>query len=233
MNKLKASGPTPSEPAQQPKGANSESIVVVMVATRGSSKAASLSKAEGKKKMVVEKTIEKQPTAETIVVESSQCIDLKTGDEHCHSGVIRYHPPKPTLRPALTWGATMDAAHLVLERTGAKSSRGKKASDFTDPRDQFECVTRPDRQTLNLCTRDPFGTETYFKCKPTTELHKLFSAYAMRSDIPAEELAFLYHGTHLMGQHTPEDLGLRDGDRIDVAFLNMASPEVLGFINGQ
>ena len=115
-------GPTPSEPAQQPKGANSESIVVVMVATRGSSKAASLSKAEGKKKMVVEKTIEKQPTAETIVVESSQCIDLKTGDEHCHSGVIRYHPPKPTLRPALTWGATMDAAHLVLARTGAKSS---------------------------------------------------------------------------------------------------------------
>ena len=204
-----------------------------MVATRGSSKAASLSKAEGKKKMVVEKAIEKQPTAETIVIESSQCIDLKTGDEHCHSGVIRYHPPKPTLRPALTWGATMDAAHLVLERTGAKSSRGKKASDFTDPRDQFECVTRPDRQTLNLCTRDPFGTETYFKCKPTTELHKLFSAYAMRSDIPAEELAFLYHGTHLMGQHTPEDLGLRDGDRIDVAFLNMASPEVLGFINGQ
>ena len=54
----------------------------------------------------------------------------------------------------------------------------------------------------------------------------------MRSDIPAEELAFLYHGTHLMGQHTPEDLGLRDGDRIDVAFLNMASPEQLQFING-
>ena len=105
-------GPT-TPPADPPpvslgrEGANSESIVVVMVATRGSSKAASLSKAEGKKKMVVEKTIEKQPTAETIVVESSQCIDLKaeasTAIRRSFGTIRRSRPCGPRSPGARRW----------------------------------------------------------------------------------------------------------------------------------
>ena len=116
-----------------------------------------------------------------------------------------------------TWGASPQATPLVAARL---KELGLVDDDDDDDPDSWRCKTRPDRNSLNLRTRDPFGAEIFFKCKPTTLLQKLFTAYCVRSNHAAADVGFTVSGSPVSGDATPEQLGLEDGDTIHVHYLN-------------
>ena len=101
------------------------------------------------------------------------------------------------------WGTEMQASPLLSRR-------------FPDE-DEFRCEHRKDT-TINICTRDAYGIETYFKCKPTTPLQRLFNAFISRHAVNAHAVEFVFGTRHLDGLETPQMLDMEDGDTIAVLY---------------
>ena len=124
------------------------------------------------------------------------------------------------------WGATAQVAklvnarlnHIAAVRGESSSTGGGKVSAEKDD-DSWGCVTRPERSTINLRTRDMLGNDIFFKCKPTTQLSKLFTAYCYRTNNEMAEVQFHSRGHLINGDSTPSDLGLEDGDTIEVTYI--------------
>lgn len=127
---------------------------------------------------------------------------------------------------ACTWGTRPLAMQLLMQREMNFAGRHAASSSADCDGDNYQCHTRPEKNTINLRTRDPFHTEIFFKCKPTTELRRLFAAYLSRnSHLNLSDVAFSV-GDHvgdrtLTGEETPADLALEDNDVIHVTFLNV------------
>jgi len=75
---------------------------------------------------------------------------------------------------------------------------------------------KPDVDTINLKVATQDGNEIFFKCKKTTPLQKLMTAYCQRQGQTVEMVRFLFDGTRLRGNQTPSELDMEDGDVIDV-----------------
>ena len=60
------------------------------------------------------------------------------------------------------------------------------------------------------------GDDVYFKVKPTMRLQKIFDAYANRKGVAGDSLRFLFKGSRVDGEPTCADIGLEDGDQLDV-----------------
>ena len=58
--------------------------------------------------------------------------------------------------------------------------------------------------------------DVYFKVKPTMRLQKIFDAYANRKGVAGDSLRFLFKGSRVDGEPTCADIGLEDGDQLDV-----------------
>ena len=58
----------------------------------------------------------------------------------------------------------------------------------------------------------------HFKVKKTTKLEKLMEAYCNRAGLPRKACRFLFDGTVLKGEETPESLDMEDDDQIDMFF---------------
>ncbi|KAH8082150.1 hypothetical protein JL720_8677 [Aureococcus anophagefferens] len=71
--------------------------------------------------------------------------------------------------------------------------------------------------SLNIRVRDQTGEEVYFKIKPTTQLVKVFNAYAQRKGINVTSLHFFFDGMRVRNDQTPQDIDMEDGDQIDCA----------------
>jgi small ubiquitin-related modifier len=63
-------------------------------------------------------------------------------------------------------------------------------------------------------TRDSEGT--FFKVKMTTRMEKVFDAFAQRRGVSAHELRFWFGDQDIQDDQTPDSLGLKDQDRIEV-----------------
>eukprot|EP01105_Mastigella_eilhardi_P004517 TRINITY_DN1602_c0_g1_i1.p2 TRINITY_DN1602_c0_g1~~TRINITY_DN1602_c0_g1_i1.p2 ORF type:complete len:122 (+),score=51.74 TRINITY_DN1602_c0_g1_i1:51-368(+) len=59
------------------------------------------------------------------------------------------------------------------------------------------------------------GSEVFFKIKRTTTLKKLMEAYCKRLSVNEKSVRFLFNGSRITDQQTPNDLGLEDDDIID------------------
>jgi small ubiquitin-related modifier len=68
---------------------------------------------------------------------------------------------------------------------------------------------------LNIRVRDQTGEETSFRVAKTTQLDKVFNAYAQRKGMNAIDLRFLFYGQRILSDQTPQDIGMEDGDQID------------------
>jgi small ubiquitin-related modifier len=75
---------------------------------------------------------------------------------------------------------------------------------------------------VNITIKDPQGEETYFKVKRSTRLRKLFQAFCKRSNTDSSTMRFFFGGERINDDQTPEELGLRDGDKID-AFVRQVA----------
>ena len=71
------------------------------------------------------------------------------------------------------------------------------------------------------------GLQGYFKVKPTTRLQKIFDAYANRKGVAGDSLRFLFKGSRVDGEPTCADIGLEDGDQLEVENAQdaVAAPE--------
>lgn len=73
---------------------------------------------------------------------------------------------------------------------------------------------KPDAMQIKVVAQD--GTEIFFKCKPHTQMKKLMDAYASRQGVQLRQVRFLFDGERIREEQTPQQLGLEDGDSIDV-----------------
>lgn len=69
---------------------------------------------------------------------------------------------------------------------------------------------------LNLQVKSQDGTVVHFKAKVTTPFRKLMTAYCERQSVTSESVVFLFEGERLRGEQTPQEVGMEDGDSIDV-----------------
>ena len=60
------------------------------------------------------------------------------------------------------------------------------------------------------------GNEVYFKCKMTTPLQKLMHAFCHREGVSMSSVKFFFDNQRIMAEWTPSQLGMEDGDVIDV-----------------
>ena len=70
---------------------------------------------------------------------------------------------------------------------------------------------------INLKVYMRTGQEIYFKCKFGTPLQKLLLCLCHRQGIDRNAVTAFFDGDELYGSETPLDLGMEDGDVIDVA----------------
>ena len=74
--------------------------------------------------------------------------------------------------------------------------------------------SKPDTLSVKVVSQD--GTEIFFKCKPHTQMQKLMKAYAERQGVNLQSVRFLFDGERIRETQTPGELGIEDGDAIDV-----------------
>uniref|UniRef100_A0A2K5DKW0 Small ubiquitin-related modifier n=1 Tax=Aotus nancymaae TaxID=37293 RepID=A0A2K5DKW0_AOTNA len=60
------------------------------------------------------------------------------------------------------------------------------------------------------------SSEIHFKVKMTTPLKKLKEWYCDRQGVPMNSLRFLFEGQRIADNHTPEELGMKEDDVIEV-----------------
>ena len=74
---------------------------------------------------------------------------------------------------------------------------------------------------LNLKVVTPDGNEILFKCKETTPLQKLMTAFCNRQGVEGQSVRFMYDGCRLNPSQTPQVLDMDDWDVIDVQVENV------------
>mmetsp|Transcript_28725 Transcript_28725/g.92487 ORF Transcript_28725/g.92487 Transcript_28725/m.92487 type:complete len:104 (+) Transcript_28725:94-405(+) len=87
---------------------------------------------------------------------------------------------------------------------------------------------KPGADALNIRIRDQGGEETFFKVKKSTKLEKVFNAYSQRTSplvrrlspsvgkgVNAQSLRFLFDGSRVRPEQTPQDIDMEDGDQLD------------------
>ena len=73
---------------------------------------------------------------------------------------------------------------------------------------------------LNLIVVDDDGDKVYFrKMKFTTPLSKVMHAFCQLQGLRMGDAVFLYAGEVIKGTQTPDELGIVDGDEIEVQLV--------------
>ena len=76
-----------------------------------------------------------------------------------------------------------------------------------------------DDENINLSVECPSGAPLQFRIKKTTPLRKLMDAYCKKLGLSRLAVRFMFHGGRLQEYDVPKNVGLVDGDEIEVAQL--------------
>ncbi|CAO3654244.1 unnamed protein product [Mucor hiemalis] len=89
---------------------------------------------------------------------------------------------------------------------------------MSDPVEKVEKKEAPPGavEHINLKVVGSDCNEVFFKIKRSTQLRKLMEAYCERQGKQPGSVRFLYDGTRVLPQDTPNELDMDDGDCIDV-----------------
>jgi len=68
---------------------------------------------------------------------------------------------------------------------------------------------------LNLKVKSQDGNEIYFKVKKTTQFRKVMIAYCRKVGADQDSVRFLFDGTRIRPDQTPQELEMEDEDEID------------------
>lgn len=81
--------------------------------------------------------------------------------------------------------------------------------------DQPAGEVKPEVPQVSLKVVNADGAEMYFKIKRGTQLKKLMDAYCKKQGISRTSVRFLFDGSMIDENKTPDDLGMEDDDVID------------------
>lgn len=76
---------------------------------------------------------------------------------------------------------------------------------------------------LTIKIRDTHKNETYLKLKPTTRFHKLYTTYAENKGLEPGSFRLLFDGTLLLRDQVAGDVGLEDGDMLEIGLMRESS----------
>ncbi|KAJ3417101.1 Small ubiquitin- modifier 1 [Chytridiales sp. JEL 0842] len=76
-------------------------------------------------------------------------------------------------------------------------------------------------QHINLKVVGSDGHEIAFKIKRTTPLQRLMDAYAQKSGVAASSVRFIYDGSRIKADDTPDILDMEDGDQIQTMVMQV------------
>jgi small ubiquitin-related modifier len=79
--------------------------------------------------------------------------------------------------------------------------------------DQGDVKAEVPQVSLKVVNAD--GAEMYFKIKRGTQLKKLMDAYCKKQGISRQSVRFLFDGSPIDENKTPDDIGMEDDDVID------------------
>ena len=82
--------------------------------------------------------------------------------------------------------------------------------------------------TLNLKVECSTGEEIFFKCKMDTRMEKLMSAFCSRQQVQMRNTRWTFDGASINPRQTPADLGMEDGDIIDVEIVPGGELQIVG-----
>lgn len=81
--------------------------------------------------------------------------------------------------------------------------------------------------TIHLKVKSQDNDEVYFKIKRTTQLIKLMNKYCERQGISnPQNVRFQFDGERIMEKNTPEELGMQNGDEIDVVIEQIGGGKI-------
>ena len=112
-------------------------------------------------------------------------------------------------------GAADDVAKAAAEEAEALREKAAAARERAAILGNIPRTAPPHSDSLNIRVRDATGSETFFKIKKTTKMHKIFHAYCTRKGKPVTAFRFLFDGQRVDGEQTAEDIDMEDGDQID------------------
>ncbi|KAJ7748739.1 ubiquitin-related domain-containing protein [Mycena maculata] len=84
------------------------------------------------------------------------------------------------------------------------------------PPTQEEVKSEDALSTINIKVVSSTGEEVFFKIKRSTKLSKLQGAYASKVGKDVSSIRFLYDGSRIADDDTPQSLDMEDNDTIDV-----------------
>ncbi|PNH08074.1 Ubiquitin-like protein pmt3/smt3 [Tetrabaena socialis] len=87
---------------------------------------------------------------------------------------------------------------------------------------------KPEGAVLNLVVKDQNGGEVHFKVKSKTRLEKVFNAYCGKKGMSPDTVRFLFDGSRLTPDQTPEALAMEDGDSIDCVIEQLQPAKLAG-----
>jgi small ubiquitin-related modifier len=103
---------------------------------------------------------------------------------------------------------------MTSEEQREDSKPGDSAADQGGPEGEGEHI--------HITIKDPQGDETYFMVKRTTRMGKLFHTFCKRTNVDPSTIRFFFQGERINEDSTPNDVGLRDGDKLD-AFVRQTA----------
>ena len=80
-----------------------------------------------------------------------------------------------------------------------------------DDDDAPDAAPPPARRSLLIVAAD-----VHFKIKRHTKMRKVFYAYAARKGVAVDSLRFLFKGSRVRGDQTASEIGMANGDQLDV-----------------
>jgi len=75
-----------------------------------------------------------------------------------------------------------------------------------------------EKDTITIRVREMSGEETLFKVKRTTQMKKVFNAFAARKGVDSHLLRFMLDGSRIGENDTPKTLDLEEDDQIDCMY---------------
>jgi small ubiquitin-related modifier len=121
--------------------------------------------------------------------------------------------------------AAFDASHLSIHSSSQSRFQQQEQQQQTAPDHKRPCNNSVSAQqpagspnTLKLIFQDMNGGEVHMKVRDTMPLERAMAAYAQHKHAELEGYRFLFDCRRIMPYWTARDLGLEDGDTVDVMF---------------
>lgn len=103
-----------------------------------------------------------------------------------------------------------------MEKNSPRLPAAQLISDESKQPSAVKTEAKPDQNTMVIKVQSQEGNELHFKIKPTTLFSKVVDQYCKCTGTERDAVRFLFDGNRIDPQKTAAEIGLHDGDEVDV-----------------